>query len=298
MTLPRKFTALVTPFSRRNNVDIEGLRENVEFQIKHGWAPLVLGTTGEAPTIREKEWEDMVEAVVEQTKGRQPVMVGTGTYCTEETVKRTRLARELGANIALVVTPYYNKPTQEGIKRHFAEVDKVEMRFVVYNIKGRTGTNIETATLEEISDYVSAVGVKEASGDLQQISDVCRRLQTGKFNVWSGDDGLTYRVMEEFGAYGVISVASNVDPERVGRVVNCVAADEYEEAAKLNADLQPLYKALFLESNPIPVKEAMRMMKEAGREGMNAHGYRLPLCEPSDETKATLRQTLEKANLL
>lgn len=284
------YTALITPFSG-DAVDIPGLEKNIEFQIASGITGLLpLGTTGETPTLSAVEREQILTTTLKVNAGRVPVMVGTGHYSTAETCKQTQIAEELGADAALIVTPYYNKPTQNGILRHFEAVAKsTDIPIVVYNIQGRTGVNIETSTLRALSEIPQIVGVKEASGNISQIGDVLAGIQHQRpdFKVFSGDDALTLPVMA-LGANGVISVASNLYPASICKMVSEALSGNFEEARRRHFSLLPLFKALFLESNPVPVKYAMNI------KGMAAGECRLPLTELQPTTREVLEGILSE----
>lgn len=279
-------TAMVTPFRQDGSLDIEGLKKNVEFQIAQGISGLVpLGTTGESPTITEEERKAVITAVVEAARRRVPVIVGTGTNSTATTIEHTRKAKELGADAVLIVSPYYNKPTQEGLYRHFKAVaDAVDIPIIIYNIKGRTAVNIETATMERFKGIKNLVGVKEASGDMSQMKDVIAKMPKD-FVVLSGDDNMTLELIKA-GGVGVISVISNLLPRKVADLCAYAMQKKYAEAEEVSAYLSPLFKAAFIETNPIPIKEAMAMA------GMPAGPLRLPLCELRPENRETLRKVL------
>jgi len=302
--LPRKFTALVTPFHSDEKVDYAGLRENIDYQVRQGWAPLVLGTTGEAPTIDSREFKKIVRAAVEETAGRLPVMVGTGTNSTKATVDKTEIAKKLGADVALVVMPYYNKPEPAGQLDHFRAAAEAGLPIVMYDIMGRTGRAIDYGVICELARHPNVVGYKAATHELKDgtfhvLSEmVARELSSETFRVWSGDDGRTLTLMEGSDAHGVISVASNVYPEEVGELVDRVAEGDFSSAARINALLDPLFQALFRESNPIPVKAAMNLRQAAGYEGMHAGAYRLPMTEPREATVTELREVLSNLKLI
>lgn len=280
-TLQGTITALVTPFDAQGALDEQALRDLVDFQIAEGISALVpCGTTGESPTLNYHEHDRVIEIVIQQVKGRVPVIAGTGSNSTEEAIALTRHAREAGADYSLQVAPYYNKPTQRGFYEHFMAIaDAVDMPLVVYNIPGRTGKNIETDTLMRLAEHENIVGVKEASGDFSQIMDVLMR-RPKNFCVLSGDDNLTLPLMA-LGGEGVISVASNIIPKTLGDMVNLALRGSWEEARRQHFQLLPLFKALFLETNPIPIKTALAM------KGMIKEVFRLPLCamEPGNREK-------------
>jgi 4-hydroxy-tetrahydrodipicolinate synthase len=281
-------TAMVTPFDSKMEVDYEGLRANVRFQIDNGVKALVpLGTTGESPTIREEERKKIIEAVVAEARGRVPVIVGTGTNSTHSTMEHTREAEDLGADAALVVSPYYNKPTQEGLYRHFEAVSKsARIPIIIYNIQGRTGVNIETPTLMRLAKLHNIAAVKEASGSVAQMMDVIDQ-KPKEFAVLSGDDNLTLPLIG-MGGRGVISVVSNLLPKRVSGMVDAALSGDMERARKMHYELMPIFKGAFVETNPIPIKAAMKLS------GMPSGGLRLPLCEMQQQNLDKLRQVLLK----
>lgn len=283
-------TALITPFLADGSVDYDGLRRNVRFQIENGVRGLVpLGTTGETPTLDETEKEKIVRLVVEEVQavGKQTgVMVGIGTNSTHKTIENAKKALDWGADALLVVTPYYNKPTQEGIAAHFAAVGAAtDLPIVVYNIKGRTGTNIETRTLKRIAEENNVLAVKEASGDIHQMADVLAEIPT--IQVYSGDDSMTFPLIC-LGGHGVISVVSNLFPALVVEMVEQALAGNVQAARKLHFDLLPIFKAAFIESNPGPIKYAMN------KNGLAAGSLRLPLVEVTASSKAVLDSVLAK----
>jgi 4-hydroxy-tetrahydrodipicolinate synthase len=283
-------TALITPFQPDGEVDYDGLRQNVRFQIEQGVRGLLpLGTTGETPTLNHQEQEKIVRLVVEEAKAAgkdNPVMVGVGTNSTRKTIENAKNAQAWGADALLVVTPYYNKPTQAGIVAHFAVVSEaVDLPIVVYNIKSRTGTNIATPTLKQIAGQQNVIGVKEASGDISQMMDVLAEIP--EFAVYSGDDAMTFPLIC-LGGQGVISVVSNLLPGLVVEMVAQALAGQVERARELHFTLLPMFKAAFVESNPGPIKHAM------GRKGLAAGPLRLPLVELLPANRAVVDAALEK----
>ncbi len=281
-------TAMVTPFDRKLEVDYEGLRENVKLQIEGGVSGLVpLGTTGESPTINDEERKMIIQNVVSEAAGKVPVIVGTGTNSTEKTVKYTKEAEKLGADAALVVSPYYNKPSQEGLYKHFEAVaNATTLPLIIYNIAGRTGINIETSTLERLSRLDNIIGVKESSGSIVQIMEVISQLPE-EFVVLSGDDNFTLPLIA-MGGRGTISVASNLFPKMVSEMVGSALSGDHGKAKKLHYALLPLFKAIFIETNPVPIKTAMNIL------GMHAGGVRLPLCELQPQNAERLKSVLSK----
>lgn len=270
------YTAMITPFLSDGAFDEEGFRENIRFQIESGISGLViLGTTAEAPTLTEEEQTRSIKIGVEMCHGKVPLWVGTGSYCTKETIKKTQKAKDLGADGALVVTPYYNKPTQEGLFCHFQELIKAtHFPIIVYNIQGRTGQNLATDTLRRLMDFPEIVGVKEASGHIPQIMEVIEASRPG-FSILSGDDNLTLPVIA-LGGHGIISVVSNLLPQEVVELTNSAWAQNFDLARELHYRLLPLFRAAFIETNPAPIKALMNHM------GMKAGSVRLPLVPISD----------------
>ncbi|MDC7241141.1 MAG: 4-hydroxy-tetrahydrodipicolinate synthase [Spirochaetales bacterium] len=286
------FTALVTPFTEKQDVDWDSLKKIVQFQLNKGISGLVpVGTTGESPTVSHDENMDVIEAVVKEVNGKVPVIAGTGSNSTDEAVRMTKRAKAIGADASLQVSPYYNKPTQEGLYRHFMTIaDTVDLPVVVYNIKGRTGVNIETDTLMRLAKHDNIVAVKEASGDLGQMMEVIRR-KPADFAVLSGDDNLALP-LTLMGGNGVISVASNIIPQWMEELVKAARRGDIEKAKTIHYELMPLFQAMFLETNPIPVKWAMSEM------GLVQDVFRLPLCSPAEETKVKIREALKNQGLI
>ncbi len=283
-------TALVTPFLPDGRVDYAGLRQNVCRQIENGIAALVpLGTTGETPTLDEEEKAQIARVVVDTARAaphKVPVIVGVGTNSTAKTIENARQAAAWGADALLIVTPYYNKPTQAGIVAHFSAVcAAVDIPIIVYNIKGRTGTNIETPTLKKLAQLDNIVGVKEASGDINQMMDVLDQIPD--LAVYSGDDVMTLPLVA-LGGLGVISVVSNLWPDRVVAMVAAALAGDMPRARQLHWELLPIFRGAFIETNPVPIKYAM------SQKGLAAGSLRLPLVEMTAENKAKLDTILAK----
>ena len=285
-------TALVTPFDANAKLDISALDRIVDFQIEHGVDALVpVGTTGESPTVSHEENIEIVERVIQRSEGRIPVIAGTGSNSTEEAIRMTKLAKTLGAYASLQVAPYYNKPTQEGLYRHFTTIaDSVDLPMVIYNIAGRTSVNIETSTLMRIARHPNAIAVKEASGNLSQMMDVISS-KPKDFTVLAGDDAIALP-LTLLGGSGVISVASNIVPRYMRQMIGAARGGNLEEARTMHYELLPLFKGLFLETNPIPVKACLAQM------GLIEAVWRLPLCPPSDATAKMLRDILKGQGLL
>jgi 4-hydroxy-tetrahydrodipicolinate synthase len=285
-------TALVTPFTREGALDERAVRQLARRQIEAGVHFLVpCGTTGESPTLSDDEKVRIVELVVEVADGRVPVLAGAGGYDTRDVIASALRMKRAGAAGILSVTPYYNKPTQEGLFQHYSAIaGEVGLPIVVYNVPGRTGCNVEVATLVRLSAVTGIVGVKEASGNMSQICDVCGSVPSD-FVVLSGDDALTLPVMA-VGGRGIISVASNEVPADMARMVDLAATNDFESARKIHARVFPLMQVNFIESNPVPVKSAMAAM------GLLEEVYRLPMVPPRDGSRAKIRSVLETMGLL
>ena len=285
-------TAIVTPFRQNGDLDENALRNLVEFQIKNKIDGIVpCGTTGESPTLEHDEHRKVVETIVEAADGKTKVIAGAGSNSTKHAVELTRMAADIGADATLHVCPYYNKPTQEGLYRHFSEIEKVDIPIIVYNIKGRTAVNMETATLARLAkEFSNIVAVKEASDDINQMREVLNTLPRS-FDVLSGDDNMTYELMK-IGGKGVISVASNIIPDRIKQLTDACSSNNFTKAEHIHNELMPLFKAIFIETNPIPIKAALAM------KGMIQEAYRLPMCEMKAENKEKLKQVLTDLKIL
>lgn len=289
MRLEGVFTALVTPFSR-GAVDFGKLGELVERQIAGKVDGIVpVGTTGESPTLSVEEHLEVIRVVVEKVAGRCHVMAGTGANSTAEAIELTLEAKKLGADSSLQVTPYYNKPTQEGLYRHFSAVaDAAGLPVVLYNVPGRAGVPIAVETIARLSSNANVVAVKEAGGSAERVSQI---LDLCDIAVLSGDDSLTLPMMS-VGAKGVVSVASNIIPGELKRMVDAFAGGKTSEAMDLHKKYYPLFRDLFVETNPIPVKTAMAMM------GMIEEEFRLPLCAIGGNARKVLEAAMKKCGLL
>lgn len=282
-------TAIVTPFNKDGEVDYDRLRALIEFQIDGGVDGIVpVGTTGESPTLNFEEHNQVVRAVVEAVNGRAKVIAGTGGNSTSEALSLTRHAREAGADGTLQVTPYYNKPSQKGLLHHFQAVAEIGLPVVLYNIPGRTSRELTVDTVVELAAHPHIVAVKEASGDVDRVSQYIRRCD---IEVLSGDDALTLPKMA-VGAIGVISVATNVAPRGVSDMVHHALAGRWAEAQELHRRFHRLFCDLFLDTNPVPVKAGLAMM------GRIEEVYRLPLCSMDDAQKQQLRETMKELGLL
>ena len=284
--------AIVTPFSNCK-VDEKRLRGLIDFQIKNGTSGIVpCGSTGESATLDIDEHEKTIRITIEQTNKRVPVIAGTGSNSTKEAIFLTKDAASVGADASLQISPYYNKPTQRGLYEHFKAIaESVDIPIILYNIAGRTGVNIEPETMARLAnDCKNIIGVKEASGNLDQMSRI-RQLCPKNFELISGDDSLTLPVLS-IGGTGVISVAANIVPRDVADMVEAFQLKDIQKAQALHFKLLPLIKALFLETNPIPVKTAMGLL------GMCDPELRLPMCGLSEENTEKLKKALKDYGLL
>ena len=283
--------ALVTPF-KNGRVDVAGLRRLVDWHVAQGTSGLVpCGTTGESATLSHAEHDQVIELVIQAARGRIPVIAGSGSNNTAEAIRLTRHAQQAGADAALLISPYYNRPTQEGLYQHFRAVaDAVKIPLVLYNIASRTGVNIEPETFARLAAIKNIVGVKEASGSLEQMSRIVQ-LCGASFILISGDDALTLPVLA-LGGTGVISVVANILPARVEELVRRFEQGKLAEARKLHYELLAITKAMFLETNPIPVKTAMGLM------GLIDPELRLPLCPMTPANLEKLTAALKQYRLL
>jgi len=283
------YTALVTPFNRKGGVDYGKLRELVEWQIAEGVDGVVpVGTTGESPTLEYDEHHRVIGEVAQAAAGRIKVIAGTGANSTAEALMLTREALAQGVDATLQVCPYYNKPSQEGLYRHFSTVADLGLPVVLYNIPGRSGREIAVETVARLAGHGKIVAIKEAGGSVERVSAI---LDACGLTVLSGDDMLTLPMMS-VGAQGVVSVASNLVPRLVGDLVRAATRGDLAAAGCLHARLYHLFRDLFIDTNPVPVKCAMAMT------GRIEEIYRLPLCETSDKVRQQLRQTLRELQLI
>lgn len=282
------FTAMITPF-KDGKVDFDRLAANVQFQIEAGVEGLVpVGTTGESPTLSHDEHRQVIEKVVQAADGKCKVVAGTGSNATSEALDLTRHAKSVGADAALMVNPYYNKPTQEGMYRHFTTVaDAVGLPIVLYNIPGRTGVTMQPETVARLSEHENIVAIKEATGSLDIASEIATLCD---ITILSGDDSLTLPLLS-IGGKGVISVLSNLIPKQIKTLVDSALRGEYEHARQYHLELFPMFIGMFVETNPIPIKTAMMMA------GMDSGEMRLPLCEMAEENLDTVRSLLADAGL-
>ncbi len=285
--------ALVTPFRRDGALDEPGLKKNIGFLLKNRVTGLVpCATTGEGPCLSDEEYERVVRITVHAGRGKVKIVSGAGTNSTRKTIALVQRAKRLGVDGCLVVTPYYNRPTQEGLYAHFRAVaEAVTIPIIVYNVPGRTGVNILPKTVRRLAeDCENIVGIKEASGNLDQVSELIRTCGPD-FGVLSGDDSLTLPMLA-LGAVGVISVIGNILPKETSEMVECYLNGKEDKARALHLKLFPLTKALFVETNPVPVKQAMNLM------GMPAGAPRLPLVPMSKENVRALRDELDRLRLV
>ncbi len=283
-------TALVTPFSE-HGIDYEQFKKNIDFQFENGTSAIVVcGTTGENATVTRNEYEEMVRFAVRAAAGRMKVIIGVGSNNTETALKNAENARFAGADGILMVTPYYNKTTQSGLIEHFTHVaDRVDIPMIVYNVPSRTGIGITADTYKELSKHPNIIGVKEASGDLKLVGDTVSRCGDELY-IYSGNDDNTIPMMS-LGALGVISVASNIVPGVIAKLCKLCFDGEFKDATDLYAKYAELFSALFIETNPIPIKAAMKML------GKDSGILRLPLTKLSDEHFAYLRNVMTDAGL-
>lgn len=284
-------TALVTPFTTDGKVDVDAVRRLARRQIEAGIHFLVpCGTTGESPTLSSAERRLVVELVVAEAAGRVPVLAGAGGYNTHEVIEAARDMERAGAQGLLSVTPYYNKPSQEGLFQHYSAIaESTSLPIIVYNVPGRTGCNIEPATTARLATVANIVGIKEASGNVLQICEVCRGVPED-FIVLCGDDPLTLPAMS-VGARGVISVASNEVPAEMAQMVEAAETGVFTRARQIHSRLMPLMTVNFVEANPIPVKAAMAMM------GLLNEAYRLPLVSPRPASRERIQNVLASLDL-
>jgi len=283
------YTAIVTPFNRDGSVDYGKLRALIDLQIAAGIDGIVpVGTTGESPTLGFPEHEKVIEVTIDACRGRVKVIAGTGANSTSEALDVTRFALKAGADGTLQVTPYYNKPNQEGLYRHFSAVADLGLPVVLYNVPGRSAREIDVATIARLAKHPKVVAVKEAAGSVDRVSQILRACD---ITVLSGDDPLTLPMMA-IGAKGVISVVSNIAPKPVADLVHAALAGRWDEARQLHLRYYGLFTTMFIDTNPIPVKAAMAMA------GLIEEVYRLPLCETTDANKKKIAECLKEVGLL
>lgn len=287
------FTAIITPFNKDGEVDYEKLKQLIDFNIENEVSGIVpCGTTGESPTLTNEEHEKVIEETIKHVNKRVKVIAGTGSNSTAEAITLSKDAEKLGADVVMVVNPYYNKPTQEGLYRHFKAIgDSINIPYLIYNIKGRTGVNLETETLLRlIRDSKNLIAVKEASGDIHQIKEVIEKTPK-EFSVLSGDDNIALEVVK-LGGDGAISVISNLFPKEMSEMIAKAHEGIIEDADKINSELAKAFELEFIETNPIPVKYML------WKKGMCEETYRLPMCEMSNENKAEVDKFLKEKGIM
>jgi 4-hydroxy-tetrahydrodipicolinate synthase len=284
-------TAMVTPFREDHAVDLDGAQELASYLVDHGSDAIVAaGSTGESPTLTHKEKAELFRAVGEAIRGRGKLICGTGTYSTAETLELTQAAEDAGADGLLVVTPYYNKPPQRGLVAHFERIaDATELPIIAYNIPGRTATRIEHDTLIQLAQKPNIVGVKDSTGDFQGVSKLIAEVPD--FEVYSGDDWAAFGYVC-LGAVGVISVASHLVGPQIRQMIDLIQTGDIAAARKIHESLSPLFNAMFITSNPIPVKAALEM------QGRKVGAPRLPLVPATEQERERVRKALEDAGLL
>jgi 4-hydroxy-tetrahydrodipicolinate synthase len=286
------YTAIITPFDADNKLDEESLKQNIRFQISQGVDGItVLGTTGEAPTLSAHEKERVMVIAKKECEGKVHFMVGTGSYSTEQTIQNTLSAKKMGADFALIVAPYYNKPTQQGLYLHFRSIAEAvpELPILLYNNITRTCQNINVPTLLRLAEIPNIVGVKEATDKINHVMEVIEvmRVRFPKFSIVSGDDSLIFPLMA-LGGHGAVSVSSNLVPGMISELVRALQQGDFDIARSFHYKLMPLFRAAFVETNPIPIKAAMEMC------GMAAGKCRLPLCDLSVESLELLEMVLKQ----
>jgi 4-hydroxy-tetrahydrodipicolinate synthase len=280
--------AIITPFKRNPSMslDIPGLEKNIGFLLSSGVHGIVpCGSTGESATLTFEEHEKVIGVTVDKVNGKIPVLAGTGSNNTSEAILLTKAAKDIGADGALIISPYYNKPNRAGLIKHFTRIADLDIPVVVYNVPGRTGQNLEPGLIAELAQHPNIVGVKEASGNIGQISRIIEETQDEDFAVISGDDNITLPIMA-LGGTGVISVTANLDPERMVMMYDALRQGDYQKALVLHFALSPLFRSMFIDTNPIPVKKAVELM------GMAGGPVRLPLDELDAKKSAQLRAVL------
>lgn len=290
MELKGVYTAIATPFNKNGGVDYGKFEALIEMQIRGGVSGILpVGTSGESPTLNMEEHSKVISTAVRVAAGRCKIMAGSGANCTAEAIELTKRAKEDGADCSLQVTPYYNKPTQEGLYRHFSTIaDTCDLPIVLYNVPGRTGIPIAVETIARLASNPNVLGVKEAGGSVDRVSEILDACET---SVMCGDDSLTVPMMS-VGAKGVISVASNVIPAEMQALCDACEAGDFATALAIHKKYYKLFRHLFIESNPIPVKAALAMM------GLIEEEYRLPLCPLAAKNREILAATMKGCGLI
>jgi 4-hydroxy-tetrahydrodipicolinate synthase len=296
MNFEGTYVAMVTPFDNKGGIDEEGFRSNINYLIDKGVNGLVgAGTTGESATITHDEHKEIIEILVDEVDGRVETIAGTGSNSTSEALNLTKFAQDVGVDAALVITPYYNKPQQHALVNHYDTIGKCDIPIIAYNVPSRTGVNMDVETIVEIAKIDSVDAVKEASGSVDKVSDIYNALLAegleDDFNILSGEDSLTLPIMA-VGGTGVISASANIDAKRMVLMVDSILNDDYGRAFELHNDMLELIRALFIESNPVPVKTAMNLM------GLPSGGLRQPLAPMKEENLEVLKKALKNAELI
>ena len=297
MNFEGTYVAMVTPFDKDEQIDEEGFRSNINYLIDQGVNGLVgVGTTGESATLDHDEHQKIIDILVDEVDGRVATIAGTGSNATYEATYLTKYAEDAGADAALLITPYYNKPQQHSLVEHYRYVaENTDIPIIAYNVPSRTGINMDVSTIVELAKIDNLDAVKEASGSVDKVSDIYRELQheglEDDFNILSGEDSLTLPIMA-VGGTGVISASANIDARRMVLMVDSVLNDDYGRALELHYEMVELIRALFVESNPVPVKTAMNLM------GLPSGPLRLPLTGMKDENLEILKKALKDSNLI
>lgn len=282
--------ALVTPFDSNGEIDVLTLRKLIEWHINQGTDGILLaGCTGENFTLEENELDLLLKTGLEVAKGKIPIILGTGSSSTAEAVRRTKIAKQLGADAVLVITPYGNKPSQNGLYEYYREIAEIGIPVILYNVPSRTGTNLLPETVVKLASMPNIVAIKEASGNLDQVSAILR--DAPRFCILSGDDSLTLPMLA-IGAKGVVSTVANIAPKDFADMVRAFENGDLKKAQEIHLKLFPVIKALFLEGNPTPLKSAMEMM------GLCSSRLRPPLAKPSEKTIEALRKSMKDAGLI
>ena len=297
MNFEGTYVAMVTPFDNEKQIDEEGFRSNINFLIEKGVTGLVgAGTTGESATLSHEEHQRVIEILVDEVDGRVETVAGTGSNATSEAISLTKFAYDAGADSALLITPYYNKPQQHAMVEHYKTIaETVDIPLIAYNVPSRTGVNMDVETIVELAKIDGIDAVKEASGSVDKVSDIYNALSKENleddFNILSGEDSLTLPIMA-VGGTGVISASANIDSQRMVLMVDSILNDDYTRAMELHYEMLELIRALFIESNPVPVKTAMNLM------GLPSGPLRQPLAEMKEDNLEILKKALKNSNLI
>ena len=296
MNFEGTYVAMITPFDNKGDIDEEGFRSNINYLIDKGVNGLVgAGTTGESATITHDEHKQIIEVLVDEVDGRVETIAGTGSNSTSEALNLTKFAQDIGVDAALVITPYYNKPQQHALVNHYQAVGTCDLPIIAYNVPSRTGVNMDVETIVEIAKIDNIDAVKEASGSVDKVSDIYNALLAegleDDFNILSGEDSLTLPIMA-VGGTGVISASANIDAKRMVLMVDSILNDDYDRAFELHNEMLELIRALFIESNPVPVKTSMNLM------GLPAGDLRAPLAPMKEENLEVLKKALKNAELI